>query len=304
MPSLTPDRIRRDFLSAEQFMSCCDVVWSADRRKGLPAWKKPIPPGSLVYAKRDHADALFRRLSKTRSRVVMITSESDDPVETRHFEERPLQIGRWFSTNSRVPSVTALPLGLGNSYCPVTVKADAIAAVVESAPRPTRMLYVNFRAETNLAERGPLMDHFWRISRASVWVTVRQGGLSPVECLAEMAAHRFVLCPPGNGTDTHRMWEALYAGIIPVVQSHPSMDAFFDLPIIFVNDLLGLSPAFLEREYERIKGSIWNTEKLLMPWWKERLNIARARVQGRHSRLTWQVFLKEYIRSAMLKRGV
>lgn len=291
MEPFSPDRIRRDFLSAEQFMSCCDVVWSADRRRSLPPWKWPIPPGSLVYAKRDHANILFSRLSKARSRVVLVTAESDDPVEFRHCEERPPQVDRWFSTNARDSRVSALPLGLGNSYCPVTVKAVAIAATVQSAPRRERLLYVNFRPETNPAERGPLMNHFLELSRAGDWVTVRQGGLSPVECLAEMAGHRFVLCPPGNGTDTHRMWEALYAGTIPVVQRHPALNAFSDLPILFVDDLTEIAPEWLEREYERMTSLIWNMDKLFLPWWRSRFAEATSHLQATGSRISWGTFL-------------
>jgi hypothetical protein len=29
--------------------------------------------------------------------------------------------------------------------------------------------------------------------------------------------HKFVICPEGNGIDTHRFWESLYLGVIPVI---------------------------------------------------------------------------------------
>lgn len=35
--------------------------------------------------------------------------------------------------------------------------------------------------------------------------------------LYELSRHYFCLCPRGNGMDTHRFWEALYLGVIPVV---------------------------------------------------------------------------------------
>lgn len=222
----------------------------------------------------------------------MVTAESDDPVELRHFEERPPQVARWFSTNARDARVSALPLGLGNSYCPVTVKAAAIAAVVETAPRRERLLYVNFRPETNPTERGPLLDHYLNLSRAGDWLTVRRGGLHPSECLAEMVGHRFVLCPPGNGTDTHRMWEALYAGTIPIVQRHPALDAFSDLPILFVDELTSIVPEALEREFNRMTLLTWNLDKLFLPWWSKQLAAARANLQYPASRLAWREFLR------------
>lgn len=116
--------------------------------------------------------------------------------------------------------------------------------------------------------------------------------MEPAECLTEMARHRFVLCPPGNGRDTHRMWEALYAGTIPIVQRHPALSAFSDLPILFVEDLVSVSPQQLEREYERMTSLSWNMEKLFLPWWRERLAVAKAEVQGRAARLSWREFLR------------
>lgn len=37
------------------------------------------------------------------------------------------------------------------------------------------------------------------------------------EYLLELASHRFCLCIRGNGIDTHRFWESLYLGVIPVI---------------------------------------------------------------------------------------
>lgn len=273
-------------------MSCCDVVWSADRRKQLPAWEGRIPPGSLVYAKRDHAGSLFSRLAWTRSRVVLITGESDDPVGRQDFDQRPPQIAEWFSTNACDPRVDAIPLGLGNSYCPVTAKAADIAAVLEQCPAHERWLYVNFRPETNPSERGPLLDHFLRLGQTGDWLTVRRGDLKPTECLSEMAGHRFVLCPPGNGIDTHRMWEALYMGTIPVVQRHPALEAFADLPILFVDDLSIPDQRSLEREFARLTSGAWNLDKLFLPWWQERLGVARSNLQRSSARISWLCWLR------------
>jgi hypothetical protein len=35
--------------------------------------------------------------------------------------------------------------------------------------------------------------------------------------LSELASHHFCLCIRGNGIDTHRFWESLYLGVIPVI---------------------------------------------------------------------------------------
>jgi len=48
----------------------------------------------------------------------------------------------------------------------------------------------------------------------------------------------FILCPRGNGLDSHRIWEVLLAGSIPIITSSP-LDIMFikhNLPVIILSD--------------------------------------------------------------------
>ena len=47
-----------------------------------------------------------------------------------------------------------------------------------------------------------------------------------------MSKHNFVLAPWGNGIDTHRFWEILYSGSIPVTKKHIIYDSFQNIPRI------------------------------------------------------------------------
>lgn len=288
-PVMDRPRILREHLSAEQFASCCDQTWSTDRRSALPTDRQTAPRhGSLLYAKQDHAGALFPKLEGRRARVVLLTAESDVPVE--RGAGIPPQVASWFATNANCEGVEALPLGLGNSYCRVTTKADVLASVV-GLPK-TGLLYANFRVETNPAARGPLRDKF----RSAEWkdfVTFPGPDLGLEGYARDLASHRCVLCPAGNGTDTHRMWEALYAGAIPVVERHPALDAFRDLPILFVDDLLAIGRTQLEASYGEMTGRSWNCEMLFLPWWKERFERARGKIGAR---VDWRDFLRQRLR--------
>jgi hypothetical protein len=281
-----PDRSRilREHLSAERFAACCDRLWSTDRRSSAVTDRVSSPRhGSLLYAKQDHTGALFPRLERRRSRVVLVTAESDASVGPDGAP--PPQVASWFAVNANCRGVEALPLGLGNSYCRVTTKADVLAAFA-GAPK-SGFLYANFRVETNPASRIPL----WERLRCADWrdaVTFPQGELSTEEYARALASHRFVLCPAGNGTDTHRMWEALYAGTIPVVEIHPALESFRDLPILFVEKLADIVPGQLEAAYGEMVNRRWNCEKLFLPWWRERFESARRVLR---QRVGWLPFL-------------
>ena len=65
----------------------------------------------------------------------------------------------------------------------------------------------------------------------------------------DLRISNFVLCPQGNGIDTHRIWESLYCGSIPIVEDHIGFDQFKNLPIMFVDDFYKISEKSLENFY-------------------------------------------------------
>jgi hypothetical protein len=35
--------------------------------------------------------------------------------------------------------------------------------------------------------------------------------------LSKLGKYKFAICPPGNGIDSHRIWECLYLNVIPIL---------------------------------------------------------------------------------------
>ena len=62
---------------------------------------------------------------------------------------------------------------------------------------------------------------------------------------------RYVISPRGNGIDTHRVWEALYLGVIPVAERSALTGLYSPLPILLVDDLQGITKEFLDSEYPK-----------------------------------------------------
>lgn len=84
----------------------------------------------------------------------------------------------------------------------------------------------------------------------------------------------FVLCPPGNGLDTHRVWEVLCLGRIPIIEDLPINRVYEGLPVWIVKDwkeFMRLNPEqlkakrteFVERwstfDFQRLKLNYWQT---------------------------------------------
>jgi hypothetical protein len=56
--------------------------------------------------------------------------------------------------------------------------------------------------------------------------------------LSNIDLHNFVACPRGNGVDTHRVWESLYRGSIPVLVRNSWSESLknFGFPVKIIND--------------------------------------------------------------------
>lgn len=67
---------------------------------------------------------------------------------------------------------------------------------------------------------------------------------------------KFVLCPRGNGLDTHRFYETLYCGAIPIVIKEHFHEQYTNLPILFLDNIEQfetLTKDFLEEQYNKLK---------------------------------------------------
>lgn len=62
----------------------------------------------------------------------------------------------------------------------------------------------------------------------------------------------FVACPRGNGLDTHRFWESLYLGAIPVVLRSEALPVHYEWPSLIIEsweEIIDLKREQLEIEY-------------------------------------------------------
>lgn len=190
-------------------------------------------PGSAAtrdwwFCKTDHLERFFGGLAPT-TPYVLVTHNSDRPVDGRflpRLEDESLVA--WFAQNAAVahPKLHAIPIGIANPVWPHGDQA-VFRSVRAEAPAKTTLFDVAFDPSTNaeerarclaeagleLAPRVPFADHLRRL--ASAW---------------------FCVSPRGNGIDTHRTWEALYVGTIPIVTRSVLTDQHPDLPLVVLDD--------------------------------------------------------------------
>jgi hypothetical protein len=89
--------------------------------------------------------------------------------------------------------------------------------------------------------------------------------------LIALREHRFALSPPGRGLDTHRTWEALMVGTIPIVIRSP-LDILYDkLPVLIIDDWSVITPEYLEERWLEFQKGTYDFSRLYAPYWKEKV---------------------------------
>ena len=87
--------------------------------------------------------------------------------------------------------------------------------------------------------------------------------------------YMFVICPEGNGIDTHRMWEALYLRTIPIIKKNMISNFIkkAQIPVLIINKWSDLSK-FDEKKLQKFyfsKKKLFNNRYLFQDYWKKRI---------------------------------
>lgn len=188
------------------------------------------------------------------------------------LSKAPPTLMKWFGQNVCVkdPRVESIPIGLENSkWFPELQKIEKIKQVIQTKKNKFNLIYCNFNIETNKKERQYAFDIATNLSYCTT--NLRKNGFGYDDYILNLYNHDFVLCPPGNGEDTHRLWETLYVGSIPIVKKSINTMHYTDLPICFVDDWEQIKDKnFLNDEYEKILiNDSWNMEKLNFNYWNK-----------------------------------
>jgi len=214
------------------------------------------------------------------SQNVIVAGHSDYPLTEEIVHGYP--DSRFFAVNSQSSRVIGLPLGITNNTNESELhriygNIPMMLEVVKNPRQIKNLAYLNISVGTYPSERVPIKEAFGTLS----WVTQGEPANTMEgrkKFLEEVRNHTFVFCPRGNGIDTHRMWETLYMGSIPIVKRDIAHAGWMDLPILFVDDWNEVTEEFLLAEQKRIESSTWNMEKLRVGYWINLIKKAMMKI--------------------------
>lgn len=207
---------------------------------------------------------------------ILITSHSDYGITENIFNIYSKYCNTWFTINKEFkhPKLRSFPLGITN-YCDDSnlhkIYGDTnIMVKVKNKQRIIKNIaYINFNIDSHIS-RHTIYSTFSNKN----WVTVCKSNNTlegRQKYLEDIRNHLFVFCPRGNGVDTHRLWETLYMGSIPICERNTALDEFNDLPICWVNNWNEVTVNFLYQNFKEINNKYWNMNKLKITYWIQKI---------------------------------
>ena len=240
--------------------------------------KFKVYENDVIFSNTEIIDDLFFHLNKIKNlkNLTLVTSECDVEINETVFLKKPDCVSNWYSANvSHVhDNLIPIPLGLAKDFSKKNVGKKYFSDFNSDIFQKNQSvsLYINFQENTNYSHRKKLYSYFNQYD----WVTSEEPTGTIDNFIQQISTHSFSLCPWGNGIDTHRIFESLYLGTIPITKYHHTYSYLKDLPVVFVDNYKNVNLKTLESWLEENKNTKFNFEKLDGKWWQKKLDFNKT----------------------------
>jgi hypothetical protein len=157
--------------------------------------------------------------------------------------------------------------GHGIKYSRVQEKIDLLSQ--ELGIIPTKFMYANFSIITNTTYRQKIYNFVKKIPH----IDLEDPVLSVSEFFNKILDYKMILCPIGNGIDTHRLWEVLYSKRVPVIiriKEYNIYDLYTKFPILILDDINDLkNTQLIEELYNLAISKYFNDDLLNYSYWEK-----------------------------------
>lgn len=288
------------FISVDSWIGLADsfIDRSLPQHKRSDAFR-----GRIFFIKTDHFPEYIKQLTDHPTPFILITASNDDHCPP--YKEYPptndvmkkeidtfldtSKLVMWFCKNPCIIHEKIQPLPLGPKWQWKTTRFfgedkrvhTEIYRKYGATPRhrfyneiKPNLLFFNFSQTSN----NPLFSPHKNIRhkcKSSLISTFKFLSNVPFEeYIRTLGTYKFCVSPPGRGIDTHRTWEALMVGTIPIM-IHTTIDSLFEkLPVIFVQDWSEITEDFLTCKYEELKNRVdYDFDVLYEPYWLAKINL-------------------------------
>jgi len=257
------------FLSGDTFRFDCDVIFDELSPKLNPG---DIRPYDKVFVKTDYLTVFANLCKYIKVSFILITHNSDKPIPNcipPETSEYLLSRCIWFGQNNLSPKIQSLPIGFGNAQYPHG-NPEKIFDYIPQTPQRLEELFYTERGSLVLMSFNTHTNPQRRLIAAKCSeMGIKNKTLGWEDYIRILQKTTFNICPPGNGLDSHRVWETLYCGSIPVIVGDvTTYDLFEDLPVLIVPDWSKFTLDMLSDSICDFKKKKYRFDKLYYPYWQ------------------------------------
>lgn len=198
-------------------------------------------PKIFVYGDniRDWYINIFKRLNI--EKIDLYCHNSDENIYRDELFNDLLNnknINRFYSQNLSTIDIKAklIPIGIANSiwsHGNLEIFKDVLYKNYKY--KKMNKIYVNVNKNTFI-DRTKWMNQIDKLQSQNI--NVQKEVLKYRDYLEELVKYKYCFCPRGNGLDTHRFWESIYLGVVPIVINESNDD--------FVKILKNMNIQFIE----------------------------------------------------------
>jgi hypothetical protein len=272
-----------DFIiNGPQFESIADFVINPHDGKNLTNYdlQRLLNSNAIIFTKTDFIFDIFNLLRNSPNNYILITHLSDYSIDENRFNHKPRCIKKWYAINVDYQHEDLIPIPLG-LYPHIFGPRYSLNTWDESEPYNQALWFSDIRNEYLKNEKKDILYCCWNDRKMAP--DFKENRDSIVEKLINNKLRiihgtntrhkqnvyfeslcKYTVSPPGNGIDSHRTWESLYLGCIPIVKKHIIYDSF-NLPLIQVDNWSEINTELLNNFDE----SKFSLEKLDMNYWKK-----------------------------------
>lgn len=237
----------------------------------------------IFFCKTDFLIEEFENIKKIDDEVILITGNSDFPISDNVVNFMPNNIKKWYGQNVLTfnDKIVPIPMGIENRYESiryghgigyydrVETKENLLNRKLTAVP--TKKIYSNFQIDTNYFHRKSVRE----ICMQSSHIDWNEPNLSLDDFFNKILDYKMVVCPAGNGVDTHRIWEVLYSNRIPItikIGNYKIYDLYSELPIVVLDKIEDLSDfEIIENKHQKAKKNYNNIELINFDFWKKEI---------------------------------
>ena len=236
---------------------------------------------TIFFCKTDYLFSEFQNIAQQKNKVILISGNSDYSITDEILDIAPKNIKKWYAQNalSNNSILEPLPIGLENKlpsarkghgvgyFDRATLKESLLEKSNSNNIEPTKFIYANFNVSTNFYHRNPIK----KLCQSIDFIDWEEPNLSLNSFFNKILDYKTVICPAGNGLDTHRLWEVLYSNRIPITfktGNYKLYELYNKLPIILLNNIDQLlDKNFIMQEYNRCLSQVWDKSLLDVNLW-------------------------------------